>query len=87
MSDGQRNDARVLRRKAPILAQPMLLNARANAPSRGSAAPDFVRNVGLLVGSGWPYTQAQLLEHAANSEANAANVNLAGLQQSGAQFV
>lgn len=87
MSDAQRNHARVLRRKAPILAQPVLLNARANAPSRGSAAPGFVRNVGLLVGSGGPYTQAQLLELAANSEVNATNINLVGLQQSGVEFV
>ena len=43
--------------------------------------------VGLLAGSGGAFTQAQLLEIAANSEVNATNINLIGLQQSGVEFV
>lgn len=42
--------------------------------------------VGLLAGSGGPMTQAELLMFAANTEANALNIDLAGLQQSGVEF-
>lgn len=42
---------------------------------------------GLLQGNGGTSTQAQLLEFAANSDANATNINLMGLQQSGVEFV
>lgn len=42
---------------------------------------------GLLENSGGPYTQAQLLELAANSDLNATNIDLIGLQQSGVVFV
>lgn len=41
----------------------------------------------LLQGSGGSMTQAQLLELAANSEANALNINLVGLQQSGVEYI
>ena len=50
-----------------------------------AAEHDFY--VGLLVGNGGTSTQAQLLEFAANTEVNAANINLVGLQQSGVDFV
>ena len=53
------------------------------APS--SAEHDFY--VGLLEGSGGSLTQAELLEIAANSEVNATNIDLVGLQQSGIEFV
>lgn len=43
--------------------------------------------MGLLQGSGGPLTQAQLLEAAANSDINAQNIDLVGLQQSGVEFV
>lgn len=43
--------------------------------------------VGLLQGSGGSLTQAELLEIAANSQANATNIDLVGLQQSGVVFV
>jgi len=42
---------------------------------------------GLLANNGGPYTQAQLLELAANSEVNAVNINLTGLQQDGVVFI
>ena len=42
--------------------------------------------VGLLQGSGGSFTQAELLEIAANSEVNATNIDLVGLQQSGVVF-
>lgn len=57
-------------------------NVAGNAPS--SAAHDHY--VGLLQGSGGSFTQAELLEIAANSEANATNINLIGLQLSGVEF-
>jgi len=55
----------------------------------GALPSDAVRDsfVGLLQGSGGTMTQAQLLELAANAGANATNINLVGLQQSGAEFV
>ncbi|MEK6735747.1 MAG: calcium-binding protein [Pseudomonadota bacterium] len=56
------------------------------APS--PAEHDFY--VGLLVdnaGPGGPYTQAQMLELAANSEVNATNIDLMGLQKSGVEFI
>jgi hypothetical protein len=55
----------------------------------GSAPPDAVRDsfVGLLQGSGGTMTQAELLAFAANSEANAHNIDLVGLQASGVEFV
>jgi len=43
--------------------------------------------VGLLQGGGGPYTQAQLLEIAANAPINAENIDLVGLQQTGVEFV
>lgn len=43
--------------------------------------------VGLLQGSGGTMTQAELLMLAANADANAVNINLVGLQQSGVDFV
>jgi Ca2+-binding RTX toxin-like protein len=43
--------------------------------------------VGLLQGSGGTWTQAVLLEIAVNSPINAENIDLAGLQQSGVEFV
>lgn len=52
------------------------------APS--AAEHDFY--VGLLQGSGGSFTQAELLEIAANSEVNATNIDLVGLQQSGVVF-
>ena len=42
---------------------------------------------GLLESNGGALTQAQLLELAANTEVNATNINLVGLQQSGVEFV
>lgn len=42
---------------------------------------------GLLDGSGGALSQAQLLELAANAEANATNIDLIGLQQNGVVFV
>ncbi|MBI4208036.1 MAG: hypothetical protein HY527_23695 [Betaproteobacteria bacterium] len=52
-------------------------------PSTGER--DFY--VGLLQGSGGTMTQAQLLEIAVNSDINAQNINLVGLQQTGVEFV
>lgn len=52
-------------------------------PSAGER--DFY--VGLLVGSGGTMTQADLLVLAANSEVNAQNIDLVGLQQNGVEFV
>ena len=52
------------------------------APS--AAEHDFY--VGLLQGSGGSYTQAELLVLAADSEVNATNINLIGLEQSGVVF-
>jgi len=54
----------------------------------GALPSDAVRDsfVGLLQGSGGTMTQAQLLELAANAGVNATNINLVGLQQSGAEF-
>jgi len=49
------------------------------------AAADHDLYVGLLANGS--YTQAQLLELAANAEANATNINLIGLQQTGVAFV
>jgi len=43
--------------------------------------------VGLLQGSGGTMTQAELLVLAANADVNAVNINLVGLQQSGAEFI
>ena len=43
--------------------------------------------VGLLTGSGGSMSQAQLLEIAANSDVNATNINLVGLQQTGVEFI
>ncbi len=42
--------------------------------------------VALLEGNGGALTQAQMLEFAANSEINATNIDLVGLQQSGVVF-
>jgi hypothetical protein len=42
--------------------------------------------LGLLEGSGGTMTQAELLVLAANSEANAHNIDLVGLQQTGVEF-
>lgn len=42
---------------------------------------------GLLMGSGGSMTQAQLLELAANSDVNATNIDLIGLQQTGVEFI
>jgi hypothetical protein len=54
----------------------------------GALPSNAVRDsyVGLLQGSGGTMTQAQLLELAANAGVNATNINLVGLQQSGAEF-
>ena len=52
------------------------------APS--STEHDFY--VGLLQGSGGSFTQAELLVIAANSDVNATNIDLVGLQQSGVVF-
>jgi subtilisin-like proprotein convertase family protein len=49
-----------------------------------AAERDFY--VGLLQGSGGTMTQADLLALAANADANAVNIDLAGLQQSGLEF-
>ena len=43
--------------------------------------------VGLLQGSGGTMTQAELLALAANAQANEANIDLTGLQQTGLEFV
>ncbi len=58
-------------------------NVTGAAPS--PAEHDFY--TGLLANNSGPYTQAQLLELAANSEANAVNINLTGLQQDGVVFI
>lgn len=50
-----------------------------------AAERDFY--VGLLTGSGGTMTQAELLMLAANTEANALNIDLVGLQQTGVEFV
>jgi len=54
----------------------------------GAAPPASERDhyVGLLQGSGGTMTQGQLLEFAANCEANTVNVDLVGLQQTGIEF-
>ena len=44
------------------------------------------RYVGMLRGSGGSLSQAELLQFAADSEANAININLVGLQQAGVEF-
>lgn len=43
--------------------------------------------VKILQGNGGSFTQAQLLEFAANTDVNEANINLIGLQQSGVEFI
>ena len=43
--------------------------------------------VGLLVGSGGTMSQAELLVLAANTDPNAVNIDLVGLQQSGVEFI
>jgi serralysin len=43
--------------------------------------------VGLLQGSGGTMTQADLLQLAANDDANAVHINLVGLQETGVEFV
>jgi hypothetical protein len=55
----------------------------------GALPSDFERDfyVGLLQGSRGTMTQAELLMFAANSEANAINIDIVGLQQSGVEFV
>jgi Ca2+-binding RTX toxin-like protein len=55
----------------------------------GTLPTDAIRNsfAGLLQGSGGTMTQADLLVLAANSDANATNIDLVGLQQTGAAFV
>lgn len=50
------------------------------------SAADHDFYVGLLQGSGGSYTQAELLVLAANSDVNATNIDLVGLQQSGVVF-
>ena len=57
-------------------------NVIGNAPS----AEDHNLYAGLLTGSGGTLSQAQLLEIAANSEVNATNIDLFGLQQTGVEF-
>lgn len=52
-------------------------------------APEAIERdfyVGLLQGSGGTMTQAELLAIAANADANVANIDLVGLQQSGLEF-
>ncbi len=55
----------------------------------GSAPSPADHNLyaGLLTGSGGTLSQAQLLEIAANSDVNATNINLVGLQQTGVEFI
>lgn len=53
--------------------------------SPSDAERDFY--VRLLVGSGGSMTQAELLMFAADTEANALNIDLVGLQNSGVEFV
>jgi len=43
--------------------------------------------LGLMEGHGGSLTQAQLLEFAANTDANAINIDLVGLQQTGVEFL
>ena len=43
--------------------------------------------VGLLQGSGGTMTQEELLEFAANLHLNEVNIDMAGLQQTGVEFV
>ena len=43
--------------------------------------------VALLQGSGGTMTQADLLQLAADADANAVHINLVGLQQSGVEFI
>lgn len=50
-----------------------------------AAQRDFY--VGMLQGSGGAMTQAELLMFAANTDANALNIDLVGLQQAGVAFV
>ncbi|HLP81001.1 MAG TPA: calcium-binding protein [Nitrosomonas sp.] len=58
------------------------LNVVGIAPSQVDR--DFY--IGLLEGSGGTLSQAQILEIAASSEVNVANIDLVGLQQSGIEF-
>jgi hypothetical protein len=53
-------------------------------PPEPGVRDDFVD---LLQGSGGPLTQGQLLEVAANTDLNALQINLVGLQASGVEFV
>jgi hypothetical protein len=48
---------------------------------------EFDYFVGLLAGSGGSMTQADLLVLAANTDINAVNVDLVGLQQTGLEFI
>ncbi len=54
-------------------------NVTGNAPTPAQHA----YYVGLLQGNGGVMTQAQLLMHAANTDANAQHIDLAGLQHAG----
>jgi len=58
----------------------------ANVTGAAPSASERDHYVGMLQGSGGTMTQGQLLEFAANCEANTANVDLVGLQQTGVEF-
>jgi hypothetical protein len=58
-------------------------NVAGTAPS----VPERAAFVALLAGSGGTMTQAQLLELAANHPLNELNINLVGLQETGAAFI
>ncbi|MFN7087951.1 MAG: hypothetical protein ACK4N4_15185 [Burkholderiales bacterium] len=51
------------------------------------SATELAYFAGLLQGSGGTMTQAELLALAANTDANAVNIDLAGLQQTGVEFL
>lgn len=58
-----------------------------NVVGRTPSAVEHNFYTGMLQDNGGTSTQAQLLELAANTEVNATNINLIGLQQSGVEFV
>ncbi len=55
--------------------------------ARTATAREHVDLVSLLQGHGGRFSQAELLTEAANTDANAASINLVGLQQTGVEFM
>ncbi len=58
-----------------------------NVVGRAPSAAEQQQYAGLLTGSGGTMSQAELLQLAASTDANAANIGLVGLQTTGLEFV